>query len=113
MRQLFLSLVTMAMFGVFAIPTFAQGTLIIDDGQESILTGVVKSYRFDDIVIDVNGKNIYVDIDALDIKNSVEDYFPVGTSVRVIGELEDDDEFNANKVMKVEPTDNTEIIVTD
>lgn len=110
MRQLFLTLVAAA---VFTFPAYAQETLIIDDGQESVITGVVKNYRFDELIVEVSGKNIYVDVDALDIADSIKEYFPIGTAVRVTGELEDDDEFNANKVMKINSTDNTNIIVTD
>lgn len=98
---------------IMAFPAFAQGTLIIDDGQNSIITGVVKDIRFDNLIIEVNGKDLEVDIDALDIDDNVDNYFPIGTAVRVVGELEDEDEFNATKVMKINAENSTDIIITD
>lgn len=92
-----------------ANPVSAQDTLIIDDGNDSIIEGVVTTVRYNDLVIDVGGKEIKVDIDDLNIDNKADEYFPVGTKVQVVGQILDDDEMDARKVVRLDVAPEPEI----
>lgn len=81
----------------------AQDTLIIDDGSDSVLEGTVHDIRFKEVVVEVDGKEILVDIGNLNIDNEADEYFPIGTRVQVIGQLTDSDEMNARKMIKLDP----------
>ncbi len=83
-------------------PAAAQNTLIIDDGDNSVVSGVVESIRYDQIELDVGGKIIDVDVDDLEIKDDIDTFFPVGTKVRVTGRMIDSDEIEAQNIIKLE-----------
>lgn len=92
----------------------AQDTLIIDDGNDSVIEGVVKSVRYKEIVLDVSGKEIKVQTDDLNIGNNADEYFPVGTKVQVVGQIVDEDEINARKMIRVASPASPEVeVVTE
>lgn len=87
----------------FAVsPAQAQDTLIIDDGNDSVIEGIVKNVRYKEIIIDVSGKEIKVETDDLNIGNNADEYFPVGTKVQVVGQIVDEDEINARKMIRLD-----------
>ena len=96
------TLLGLAFATLIAAPAMANDTLIIDDGAESIITGVVSEVDDDEIIMVVGTKEIEVDIDQLEIEDSSEVYFPVGTKIQVVGSLDDDDEMNATKIIRVD-----------
>lgn len=99
----FLLLALCASTLVFAVsPAQAQDTLIIDDGNDSVIEGIVKNVRYKEIIIDVSGKEIKVETDDLNIGNNADEYFPVGTKVQVVGQIVDEDEINARKMIRLD-----------
>lgn len=96
------TLLTLACATFLISPAFANDTLVIDDGGQSILTGVVTETDGDDLTMMVGTKEIEVDIDDLEVDDKVDEFFPVGTKIQVIGTLEDDDEINASKIVIVQ-----------
>lgn len=109
MRKLTLLALGAAFLALPGTAAYAQDTLIIDDGYDSVLEGIVKTVRYSDLVIDVGGKEIKVEIDDLNIDNKADEYFPVGTKVQVIGKIIDDDEMDARKVVRLDVAPEPEI----
>tara|TARA_B100000242_G_C43052056_1_gene491605 strand:- start:1852 stop:2259 length:408 start_codon:yes stop_codon:yes gene_type:complete len=102
MKRFCILALTVIIGGVFTVDAYAQGdTIIIDDGDDSVIEGTVDSIRFDNVIVVVDSKKIEVNIDDLDIDNDADSYFPVGSRVQVIGTLSDDDEMDARKMVKL------------
>ena len=102
-------LVLLAAMLFYAAPSFAQDTLVIDDGDNSIVTGIVESVRFNSIVIDVNGERMTVDTDDLNINDKADSFFPEGTIVKVVGDIRDNSEIKARKLIKLDQEQSLEL----
>ncbi len=89
-------------FAVLLTPTssFAQDLVVLESGENSIVTGTVKEIDGRSIILIVDGKDIRVDTRELkDLQDSMEDYIPVGSYVRVIGKF-DNGELEAETIVK-------------
>ena len=86
----------------------AQDTILVDEDDRSVITGTVKDLRFEEMIVTVNGKDIEVDVDDLDIAENMDNFFPVGSTVRIVGELEDGDEMDAREIVRLDPPETTE-----
>lgn len=103
MKRFCILALTVIMGGVFTAGAYAQSdTVIIDEGDDSVVEGTITDIQFDYVYIDVAGEEIEVDIDGLEIENNIEDYFPIGTHVQVIGDIDEYGEMDAEKMIKVE-----------
>lgn len=107
------TLLGLAFATLIAAPAMANDTLVIDDGGQSILTGVVTETDGDDLTMMVGTKEIEVDIDNLEVDDKVDEFFPVGTKIQVVGTLEDDDEINATKIIIVQGNNSAVNLTTD
>lgn len=98
---------------VMAMPVLADSDVIIsDENERSILEGTVEDVFFDDVTLKMdNGSEVSVDISDLDVEEDRFDvYFPVGTDIKIVGTF-NDDEFEAEHVIK--DTDDTVILNPD
>jgi len=103
MKKFLIIALALVLSGVSLAGAHAQGdTIIIDDGDDSVIEGTITDVRFDYVHVEVNGENISVDTDDLGIDNNLEDYFPIGTRVQVIGDLDQHGEMEARKMIKLE-----------
>lgn len=103
MKKFFILALALVISGVSITSAHAQGdTIIIDDGDDSVIEGTVTKIQFDYVHVEVDGETISVDTDDLGLDNSLEDYFPIGTRVQVVGDIDQHGEMEARKMIKLE-----------
>ena len=103
MKKFLVLALALVLSGVSLTGAHAQGdTIIIDDGDDSVIEGTVTKIQFDYVHVEVDGKTVSVDTDDLGLDNSLEDYFPIGTRVQVVGDMDQHGEMEARKMIKLE-----------
>lgn len=103
MKRFLILTLSVLMAGVFALSAHAQDdTVIIDEGDDSVIEGTVTDILYESVYVNVAGEEIKVNVDSLEIDNNLEEYFPIGTQVQVIGDVDEFGEMDAEKIIKME-----------
>ena len=112
MKKFLILALTLVLSGVSISGAHAQSdTIIIDDGDDSVIEGTVTKVQFDYVHVEIDGETVSVDTDDLGLDNSLEDYFPIGTRVQVIGHMDQHGEMEARKMIKIEAAEAPEVQV--
>lgn len=103
MKRVFLAgmMAMVLMFGAGRADA-ASDMIILDDGQDTVVTGTVEGVRYNYIIVLADGKEFKVDFKELGIANKADEYFPAGSRVQVTGQLFDGDELKARQMIKLE-----------
>ncbi len=89
-------------FTGFSMPSVGMADsdlMVLDNGDDSVLTGIIKDVDYGSFVLDVSGKDIRVDMDDVDLDGDLDDYLKEGMRVTVEGTL-DEDEIEATRVIR-------------
>lgn len=75
----------------------ADNVLVIDQFDDSVITGIIKDKGNNELTLDVNGKEVDVDTTGMEL-DPVEDLLKEGAIVKVQGEFRND-RFDARKII--------------
>lgn len=107
MKNLILSAAAFALF--CPAMAAAQDIVVIDQGQDSIITGTIEDIDLRTMDVLVDGKKIRVETDDLNIDDDIENFLSVGDRVQIFGDFDNGD-FEADRIVKVKnQTINVEI----
>lgn len=75
----------------------ADNVLVIDQFEDSVVSGIIKDKGDNELTLDVNGKEVEVDTTGMEL-DPVEDLLKKGASVKVQGAFRND-KFDARKII--------------
>ena len=95
-------------------PAHSQDIMIGSENEDSVLTGEIVDIRIERLSLNIGeGKIVEVDTDDLDLEDDyIENYFSVGTTVRITGKF-DDQVLEAEEIIRISTKDDTVIIDAD
>ncbi len=91
-------------FVAFPISASAQGTVYINDNNQSSITGNIQDMGVDHIELIVDGQVVKVDTDDINLDEGMDKLLNPGDRIQVFGKFENG-EFEASNIMKMGDTD--------
>lgn len=96
-----------------ALSQAQNDVLVLDDDSRAVVTGIITDIDYEALTINVDGKDLRVDAEFLDLEGDLDDFLSVGQTITVEGEYDAGGltDIEASRIIDADNNDNVNVVV--